>query len=417
MATEKLGVYSEAGKLRKVMVCKPDLAHRRLTPENCDGLLFDDVLWVEKAREHHDGFSAIMRERGIEVLDMQEMLAEVCALPEGRAWILDHRITDDAVNPIILSDLRDYLDEMDSKELARILIGGLNLDEVPAEVGGSYKTAVTPDGYNLEDWIISPIPNTQFTRDNSAWVFGGVSLNPMFWPARQQETLLTTAIYKYHPSFVNAEFKTWFGDPTRAWHPNTFLEGGDMMPVKDKVLLVGMGERSSLNATTELAKRLFAEGAAERVIAARLPKTRAAMHLDTVFTFVSEDTVNAYLPIVDDTWTFSLRPDESKRGGVDIRRDGSKLVDTMSEALGVKLNVVSTGGDYFNVEREQWNDANNTLALEPGVVVAYKSNVETNANLRKAGIEVLEVDGSELGRGRGGSRCMSCPIVRDPLYV
>ena len=187
------------------------------------------------------------------------------------------------------------------------------------------------------------------------------------------------------------------------------------MPLGKGTLLVGMGERSSLTATTALAQRLFAAGAAERVIAAHLPRTRAAMHLDTVFTFCSEDVINAYPPIVDNTWTISLRPDESKPGGVDIRRDGTKLVETVGEALDVDFRVVPTGGDYFNVEREQWNHANNTLALSPGVVVAYTRNYETNRSLPEAGIEVLEVDGSELGRGRGGSRCMTCPIVRDPI--
>lgn len=415
--SKPLGVYSEAGRLRRVIVCKPDLAHRRLTPSNCNKLLFDDVIWVDKAREHHDEFVLAMRDYGIEVLEFQDLLADVCAFPDARKWILDNRITPSAINPIFLEDLRAYLDELDAKELARVLLGGLDLDEIPEFVGAEYRSAITPDGWSLHDWGINPLPNMQFMRDNSAWIFGGVSLNPMYYPVRQQETLLTSAVYRFHPLFKDEEFETWFGDPTEIVHPNTFLEGGDIMPIKPGLVLIGLGERSSLNAATHLAQRLFAKDAAQRVIVARIPKQRAAMHLDTIFTFCSQDVVNAYMPIIGQTPTISMRPDETKPGGIDIRRDGTMLVDTVGQALGIKLRVVRTGGDYFNIEREQWNDANNTLALEPGVVVAYQSNTETNRGLREAGIAVVEVDGSELGRGRGGSRCMTCPISRDPLYV
>lgn len=414
--SQKLGVWSEVGKLRKVMVCRPDLAHRRLTPDNCQELLFDDVLWVEQAQKDHDEFRKIMEERGTEVLDMQECLTQVVANPEARAWILDRKMTPDTVSEIAMHDIRQWLDEMDNLELARHLIGGLSLDEVPAEVGGAYRASVEADGQMLDDWLFPALPNTQFTRDNSAWVFNGVSLNPMYWPARKQETLLTTAIYKYHQDFVDADFNIWFGDPDKAWNPNTFMEGGDMMPLKDGVVLIGMGERTSLTAISQLAKNMFEAGAAHHVIVARLPKTRAAMHLDTIFTFCSQDVVNTYAPYVEEIIPISIYADDSAPHGMRIVRENKKLVDFLGEVLGVKFTVVTANSDFYTTEREQWNDANNTVAIEPGVVIGYRSNINTVRELRKAGIEVLEIDGAELGRGRGGGRCMTCPIVRDAAY-
>lgn len=237
----------------------------------------------------------------------------------------------------------------------------------------------------------------------------------MYWPARRQETLLTQAIYLFHPEFSNTHFQTWYGDPNQD-HGSATLEGGDVMPIGNGVVLIGMGERSSRQAIGQLAQNLFKHKAAERIIVASLPKSRAAMHLDTVFSFCDSDLVTIFPDVVNQITAFTLRPDESKSSGVDIRREELNFVDTVAAALKLKtLRVVETGGDSFTAEREQWDDGNNLLALEPGVVISYDRNTYTNTLLRKAGVEVITIDASELGRGRGGSHCMTCPIIRDPI--
>ncbi|WP_067781191.1 arginine deiminase [Actinomyces vulturis] len=413
MSATPHGVWSENGKLRRVMVCQPGLQHARLTPTNCEELLFDDVLWVEQAQKDHDVFTSLMRERGIEVLEMRELLADVLSMPEGRKWILDHRVTDNSVGVDVALNLRAYLDEMDSKALAILLLGGLHVAEAPLEVTGHMLKTLDADS-DEPTWLIKPLPNTQFSRDNSSWIFQGVTLNPMYWPARQPETLLAAAIYKFHPQFTDYEFPIWFGDPTKYWGDAT-LEGGDVMPVGKGIVAIGMGERSSYQAITQVARNLFAQGAAERVIIAGLPKTRSAMHLDTVFTFCDRDVVTAYGPIVDRIRPFSIRPGD-KEGTIEIHEDEGSFVETLGRALDVNFTTVYTAGDAIQAEREQWDDGNNVVALEPGVVVGYDRNLGTNAKLREAGIEVLEIPSRELGRGRGGGRCMTCPIDRDPVY-
>jgi arginine deiminase len=418
----EFGAHSEVGRLRKVMVHRPDLSLRRLTPSNHDDLLFDDVLWVERAQQEHDRFVSLMREQGVEVYLLSDLLAEaLAASDEGRDRLIELVASEHTVGWSLVDDVRALLSALKPDQLAAHLIGGLTVAEAQLDVAAVAGTSLI--GAALDDpgtFVLPPLPNTLFTRDSSCWIYGGVTVNPMFWPARRREAYNVAAIYRAHPMFAEADFAFWYPaeGPDGRLETTDFglasLEGGDVMPIGNGAVLIGMSERSQARMIEQVAKALFAAGAAERVIACVMTKDRAHMHLDTVFTLLDHDKATAYPAVVPNIRAISLRP--GRRDGefhVTVEDDFASAV---ADALGVpKLHIVETGGDRYQQEREQWDDGNNVVALEPGVVVAYERNTYTIAKMRDAGVEVLEIEGFELGKGRGGGHCMTCPLLRDPV--
>lgn len=402
----KIYIDSDIGKLKTVLVHRPDLSLLRLTPSNAEQLLFDSVLWVKRAKEEHDAFINVMEEQGVEVLIFETLLKETLNIQKAKNWLLEKTLLFQGIEGSLAEELKGYLWGLSADKLAQHLIGGLAKSECPLQLSGLVGRTLLS-----HEFILSPLPNHLFMRDSSSWIYQGVVISQMAKLPRQRESLNIKAIYNFHPYFKERTFDIWY-DGIDSKNPYANIEGGDIMPIGNKTLLIGMGERTTPQAVEVLAKNLFKKNAVNTIIAVNLLKERKFMHLDTILTMVDYDAFIMYPDLIESASAWHITAgDHEDELVIKLEKD---FLGALSKALKCKkLRLFTTGGDEYESQREQWDDGNNLLAIKPGTVISYDRNVYTNTKLRKGGIEVITIPSSELSRGRGGAHCMSCPLERE----
>ncbi len=406
LVANRVGASSEVGRLRTVMLHRPGPELKRLTPRNNDKLLFDGIPWVSRAQDEHDAFAQALRDRDIEVLYLTELLAQTLESTNAR----EHAIAGAMSSPHLGDTLRKYLNsalhDQSPAELADLLTAGVRNDEVRGG-HGLVTSLLTHD-----DFVIDPLPNLLFTRDSSVWIQDRVAITSLAMPARERETQLTELIYTRHPRFA--------GTPTLHGWQHEHVEGGDVLLMAPGVIAVGVGERTTPAGAERLARQVLAGGLAQTVLAVPIAQERATMHLDTVCTMVDVDKIVMYANVADQLQAYAVTCVDGDAGVdkdlvIEVAEAEPFLVAAAKAMSMDTLHQIDTGLDPVTAEREQWDDGNNTLAIAPRVAVAYERNIETNSRLEEAGIEVIAIAGSELGSGRGGPRCMSCPVLRDDV--